>query len=374
MALWDPCEESPTIYDRGNVRRARLIRSGSDLFSCHPRAASYHSGMKKLLAVSFILLGTILRVTAAGEYKFIKEIPISGAGGWDYLSIDAKARRLYVTHMDKIVVVDLNNDAVVGEIGDTPGVHGFAIAPELGFSSNGRENKVSIIDLKTNRTITKLEAGEVPDAILYEPKRGEVYAFNGKGQSATVMGARDGKVVTTIPLEGKPEFAQSQGDRVFCNIEDKNEVVVIDASAHRVVTKWPLAPGEEPTGMAIDSADHRLFVGCHNKLLVMLDSVTGKVIATAPIGAGVDACAFDDAAQLIFASCGDGTATIAKVEGDKLNVVQTLPTEQGARTMAFDPMTHRMYLATAKSDENAKDERGRPKIIDGTFRVLIYGQ
>ena len=312
----------------------------------------------------------------ADQYKFINEIPISGAGGWDYLSIDAKARRLYVTHMDKIVVVDLNNDAVVGEIGDTPGVHGFAIVPELGrgFSSNGRENKVSIVDLKTNRTITKVEAGEVPDAILYEPKRGEVYAFNGKGQSATVIEAKGGKVVTIIPLEGKPEFAQSQGDRVFCNIEDKNEVVVIDTNAHRVVAKWPLAPGEEPTGMAIDSAHHRLFVGCHNKLLVMLDSVTGKVIATAPIGAGVDACAFDDAAQLIFASCGDGTATIAKVEGDKMNVVQTLPTEQGARTMALDPMTHRIYLATAKFDENAKDERGRPKIIDGTFRVLIYGQ
>ena len=177
----------------------------------------------------------------ADQYKFINEIPISGAGGWDYLSIVAKARRFYVTHMDKIVVVDLNNDAVVGEIGDTPGVHGFVIAPELGrgFSSNGRENKVSIVDLKTNRTITKVEAGEVPDAILYEPKRGEVYAFNGKGQSATVIEAKGGKVVTIIPLEGKPEFAQSQGDRVFCNIENKNEVVVIDTNAHRVVAKWP---------------------------------------------------------------------------------------------------------------------------------------
>ena len=330
--------------------------------------------MRKLLTVGFILFGTILRVTAAGEYKFIKEIPISGAGGWDYLSIDSKARHLYVTHANKVVVVDLNNDTIAGEIADTPGVHGFAIAPELGrgFSSNGKENKVSVVDLKTNGTMAKVETGEVPDAILDEPERGEIYAFNGKGQSATVIDAKSDKVVATIPLEGKPEFAQSQGGRVFCNIEDKNEVIAIDTKTHSVVAKWPLAPGEEPTGMAIDAARHRLFVGC-DKLLVMLDSTTGKVIATAPIGAGVDACVFDDAAQLVFASCGDGTTTIAKAEGDKLNVVQTLPTERGARTMALDPVTHRIYLATAKFDENAKDERGRPKIIDSTLHVLIYG-
>jgi len=302
--------------------------------------------MRKLLAVSFILFVTILRVTAADEYKFIKEIPISDEGGWDYLSIDPKARHLYVTHANKVVVVDLNSDTVAGVIADTPGVHGFVIAPELGlgFSSNGQENKVSIVDLKTNGTIAKVEAGEVPDAILCEPERGEIYAFNGTGQSATVIDAKSGKVVATIPLEGKPEFAQSQGGRVFCNIEDKNEVIVIDTKTHTVVAKWPLAPGEGPTG-----------------------------IATAPIGAGVDACAFDDAAQLVFASCGDGTTTIAKVEGDKLNVVQTLPTERGARTMALDPATHRIYLATAKFDENAKDEHGRPNIVDGTFHVLIYG-
>ena len=330
--------------------------------------------MRKLLTVGFILFGTILCVTAAGEYKFIKEIPISGAGGWDYLSIDSRARHLYVTHANKVVVVDLNNDTIAGEIADTPGVHGFAIAPELGrgFSSNGKENKVSVVDLKTNGTMAKVETGEVPDAILDEPERGEIYAFNGKGQSATVIDAKSDKVVATIPLEGKPEFAQSQGGRVFCNIEDKNEVIAIDTKTHSVVAKWPLGPGKEPTGMAIDAAHHRLFVGC-DKLLVMLDSTTGKVIATAPIGGGVDACVFDDAAQLVFASCGDGTTTIAKAEGDKLNVVQTLPTERGARTMALDPVTHRIYLATAKFDENAKDERGRPKIIDSTLHVLIYG-
>ena len=319
-----------------------------------------------------VATGTAL---GADSYKFVKEIPINGAGGWDYLSIDAKARRLYVTHADEIVIVDLNNETVAGEIAGTTGVHGFAIAPELGrgFSSDGRENKVSIVDLKTNRTITKVETGEVPDAILYEPNQAEVYAFNGRGQSATVIEATSGKVVATIPLGGKPEFAQAQGDRVFCNIQDKNEVAVIDTKTHSVIARWPPGAGEEPTGMAIDPAHHRLFVGCRNKLLLMIDNITGNVIASAPIGNGVDACAFDDANQLVFASCGDGTTTIAKVDGDKLEVVQTLATELGARTMALDPVSHRIYLATAKLDESAKDERGRPKIIDGTFHILVYG-
>jgi DNA-binding beta-propeller fold protein YncE len=325
-------------------------------------------------ALLFILLAATETAFGAGPYKLVKEIPISGAGGWDYLSIDAKARRLYVTDADKIAVIDLNSDTVAAEITGTPGVHGFAIAPELGrgFSSNGRENKVSIVDLQTNGTLTKVETGEVPDAILYETNRAEVYAFNGKGQSATVIEAKSGKVVATIPLEGKPEFAQAQGDRVFCNIEDKNEVAAIDTKTHNVIARWRLAPGEEPTGMAIDPVHHHLFVGCHNKLLLMVDNLTGKVIASAPIGVGVDACAFDDANQLVFASCGDGTTTIAKAAGDKLEVVQTLATDRGARTMALDPVTHRVYLATAKFDENLKDEHGRPKIIDSTFHILVY--
>src|SRR6266536_2147359 len=173
------------------------------------------SAMRKLLAVSFILFLTIFRVTAAAnEYKLIKEIPSSGEGGWDYLSIDPKARHLYVTHANKVVVVDLNSDSIAGEIADTPGVHGFAVAPELGrgFSSNGRENKVSIVDLKTLKTLSKVETGQNPDAILFEPRSGEVYAFNGRGQSATVFEAASGKVVTTIPLGGKPEFAQADLD------------------------------------------------------------------------------------------------------------------------------------------------------------------
>ena len=317
------------------------------------------------------------------NYKFIKSIPIGGEGGWDYLSIDAKARKLYVTHASKIVVVDLTQDKVAGEIADTPGVHGFAIAPELGrgFSSNGAESRVSVVDLKTLKTIAKVKTGENPDAILYDSTHSEVYAFNGRGKSATVINAESNNLVSTVPLSGKPEFAAADGlgERVFCNIDDKNEVAVIDMKTHAVTATWPLSPGEEPTGVAFDAVHHRLFVGCHNKLMTMLDSDTGKVVAKAPIGAGVDACAFDDAKQLAFASCGDGTVTIAKEEAlDKLTVVQTLTTEPGARTMALDPGTHRIYTCTAQiapdtGPSPSPGEHRRPNYVPGTFHVLVYG-
>jgi len=317
------------------------------------------------------------------NYKLLKSIPIGSEGGWDYLSIDAIARKLYVTHAGKIVIVDLAQDKVVGEIADTPGVHGFAIAPELGhgFSSNGAESRVSVIDLKTLKTMAKIETGENPDAILFEPTRSEVYAFNGRGKSATVIDAKNNQVVATVPLSGKPEFAAADGlsGRVFCNMEDKNEVAVIDMKTHAVTATWPLVSGQEPTGMAFDAVHHRLFVGCHNKLMTMLDSDTGKITATVPIGAGVDACAFDDATQLAFASCGDGTITIAKEEAlDKLAVVQTLTTERGARTMALDPATHRIYTCTAQiapepaSPSPPAGESRRPNYVPGTFHLLVY--
>jgi len=338
--------------------------------------------MKSRMFVGLVFLA-LLQAAHGQNYKLLKSIPIGGEGGWDYLAIDATARKLYVTHASKIVIVDLAQDKVVGEIADTPGVHGFAIAAELGqgFSSNGTESRVSVIDLKTLKTIAKIETGENPDAILYEPARSEVYAFNSRGKSATVIDAKIDKVVATVPLSGKPEFAAAdlKSGRVFCNIEDKDKVAVIDTKTHLVIASWPLAPGKEPTGMAFDAAHHRLFVGCHNKTMSMLDSETGKIIATVQIGAGVDACAFDDATQLAFASCGDGTLTIAKEETpDKLAVVQTLTTERGARTMALDSKTQRVYTCTAQiapepaSPSPPAGERRRPSYVPGTFHLLVY--
>jgi len=315
---------------------------------------------------------------AAGPYHFLKEIPVGGEGGWDYLSVDAWARRLYVSHATKVVVIDLEQETVAGEIADTPGVHGFAPAPELqrGFSSNGREAKASIVDLKTLKTLSKVTTGENPDAILYEPGQHEVYTFNGRGRSATVFEAKTGQVVATIALSGQPEFAAAdpKAGRVYCNLEDMSEVAVIDTKTHKVLNNWPIAPGESASGMAIDLAHHRLFIGCHNQLMVMMDSTNGKVIATVPIGQGVDANAFDAGSQLAFSSNGEGTVTIAHEDNpEKLTVVQSLATERGARTMALDPKTHKIYLASAKYEESTGAPRQRPKIIPGSFKILVYG-
>ena len=318
----------------------------------------------------------------AGSYKLLKEIPVGGEGGWDYLTVDESARRLYVSHATKVEVIDLDKDAVVGQIADTPGVHGIAVAPKLGlgFTSNGRENKASIFDLSTLKTSSKVDTGENPDAILYEEGQEEVYTFNGRGRSATVFEAKTGKVVATIPLSSKPEFsvADTQAGRIYCNLEDKSAVAVIDAKAHKVLSTWPIAPGEEPSGMAYDAQNKRLFLGCGNKLMVMMDSETGKVVGSVPIGQGVDATKFDSGTMLAFCSCGDGTVTIAHEDSpDKLTVVQTLKTEPRARTMALDTKTHKIYLASARfgaaTDQPAGGKKGRPSAVPGTFKVLVYG-
>src|SRR6478672_546539 len=315
-------------------------------------------------------------------YHFVKDIPIGGEGGWDILTIDSNVQRLYLSHATKVVVVDLSKNAVVGEIADTPGVHGFLAVPEVqrGFSSNGKENKASVVDLKTLRTISKIETGESPDALVYDSQRGEVYIFNHRGNSVTIIDAKTSNVVATVSLGRGPEFAaiDSAADRVYVNIEDKSEVVAIDTTKHEVVAHWPLAPGEEPSGIAFDATRHRLFSGCHNKMMVMLDTKSGKVVGSVPIGSGVDGCAFDDATQLAFASCGDGTTTIAREQApDKLAVVQILKTERGARTMALDPETHRIYLPTAQFQPppslSPGASPGRPSVVPNTLKLLVYG-
>ncbi|MGD0259051.1 MAG: YncE family protein [Verrucomicrobiota bacterium] len=335
-----------------------------------------------LAALGLLSAVAVPNSCAEGPYKLLKEIPVGGEGGWDYLSVDEAARRLYVSHGTKVVVIDIDKDAVAGEIADTPGVHGIAVAPKLGlgFTSNGRENKASIFDLKTFKTSMKVDTGENPDGILYEGGREEVYTFNGRGRTATVFEAKTGKVVATIPLPGKPEFgaAHPRVRRVYDNLEDKSEVAVIDTKEHKVVSTWPTAPGEKPSGMAIDGQHHRLFLGCGNKLMVMMDSTDGKVVASVPIGQGVDATKFDSGTQLAFCSCGDGTVTIAHEDSpEKLTVVQTLKTEPRARTMALDPKTHKIYLPSAKfgaaSEQPSGGKKGRPNMVPGTFKVLVYG-
>ena len=325
-----------------------------------------------------------LGATAVAEdlYKFLNEIPIAGEGGWDILTIDSRAHRLYLSHATKVMVVDLEKNAVVGEIDDTPGVHGFLAVPEAqrGFSSNGKENKASLVDLKTLHTVSKIETGESPDALVYDSKHGEVYVFNHRGKSVTVIDAKTSKVAATIPLGGEPEFAavDPASDRVYANIEDKSEVAAIDTAKHEVVAHWPLAPGEEPSGIALDATRHRVFSTCHNKMMTMLDTQSGKIVGTAPIGTGVDGAAFDDSTQLVFASCGEGVTNILKEETpERLSVVQTLQTKRSARTMALDPQTHRIYLPAADFQPAPSPSPGaspaRPTMIPNTMKLLVYG-
>jgi YVTN family beta-propeller protein len=328
------------------------------------------------------LFGLVCASALGNElYQSAGEIPIGGEGGWDILTIDSVANRLYLSHATKVVVADINKNTVIGEIADTPGVHAFVAVPQVqrGFSSNGKESKSSVVDLTNLKTVSKIDTGSNPDAVVYEPRHGEVYVLNHTGNSVTVINAKTATVSATIPLGGTPEFAavDEPAGRVYCNIEDKSEVAVIDADKHKVIAHWPLAPGEGPSGIALDAKHHRLFSGCHNKIMTMLDTETGKVINTVPIGAGVDGCAFDDLTQVAFASCGDGTTTIAKEEEpNKLEVVQLLKTERGARTMALDPRTHRIYLPTAQFAPPPSPSPGaspsRPSIVPNTLKLLVY--
>lgn len=331
--------------------------------------------IKRLLL--FLVFVPCALAAEAVSYKEVAQIPIGGEGGWDILTIDDAARRLYLSHATKVVVVDIGANKVVGEIEDTPGVHAFIAVPELnrGFSTNGKENKSSVVDLKTLKTVSKIDVGENPDAICYEPKAGEVYVFTAKGNSATVIEAKSSKVVATIPLGGAPEFpaVDAAAGRIYINFEDKSEVAVIDTAKHEVIARWPLAPGEEPSGIAFDAAHHRLFSTCHNKMMTMLDTETGKVVGQVPIGSGVDGAAFDDANQLAFASCGEGVTVIAKENApNELSVAQQLQTQRGARTIALDPKTHRIYLPTADFGP-AASPNGRPSIVPNTMRLLVYG-
>ena len=304
-----------------------------------------------------------LSQAADSPYHFIKEIVVAGRAQWDYLTVDPDARRLYLSHGAKVEVIDLDKGTVVGTIDDTPGVHGIALAPKLGraFTSNGQEGKASIVDLKTLKTLSKVTTGANPDSILYEESKNEVYTFNGKGKSSTVFDPESGKVIATIDLGGKPETAaaDSAAGRIYVNIEDKSEVAVLDITSHKVIQHWPIAPGETASGMAIDLEHHRLFLGCDNKKMVMMDTTTGKVITTVPIGAGVDANAFDPGTRYAFSSNGeDGNTTIAMESGqDKLTVVQVLKTVVGARTMTLNPKTHDIYIPAPTP----------------SFRVLVYG-
>ena len=329
------------------------------------------------------LLVAAAAVAAAGPgYHIIATYKLGGDGGWDYLTVDAAARRLYISRATHVMVVDTDSGKIVGDIADTPGVHGIALAPELGrgFVSNGREGTVSIFDPKTLATNSKVKVGDNPDAILYDSATKRVFAFNGRSLDATALDAAKGTVLGTIKLGGKPEFAASDGKgEIFVNIEDKSELLAIDPNKLEVKTRWPLAPCTEPSGLALDRKHRRLFVGCDNKMMAVVNADNGKVITTLPIGEGVDATWFDDETNLAFASCGEGVLTVVREESpDKFSVAQNVPTQQGARTMALDSKTHNVWVVTAKfgPPPAAAPDNPHPRrsIVPDSFVALVIGK
>jgi DNA-binding beta-propeller fold protein YncE len=318
----------------------------------------------------------------AGSYRVVKRIPVGGEGGWDYAMVDPAARRLYVSHATKMVVIDIDRDSVVGELGDTPGIHGVAIAPEFGrgFTSNGRDTSVTIFDLKTLAQIARVKVtGANPDAIAYDDASKRVFTFNGRGNNATALDAKTGKVVGTIALAGKPEFAQTDGKGLlFVNIEtDPGQIQVIDTKTLKLARTYPLTGCDGPSGLAYDRARNRLFSVCGNSVMAVSDPTSGKVVELVPIGAGVDAVSFDPATGLVLASNGeDGTMSVVHQDAaDKYTSLANVPTQRGSRTMTLDPKTHRVYMASVQYGPvpaaTAQQPRPRAATIPGSFTVLV---
>ncbi|MGD0792197.1 MAG: YncE family protein [Terriglobales bacterium] len=329
--------------------------------------------MRTAVRISLILLATMVAlaaVAAGADYKVVKTWKLGGDGGWDYLTADSDGHRLFIARATRVMVIDTESGKQVGEIPETAGVHGVALDPEIGrgFTSNGREDTVSVFDLKSLAVEKKIKVGSGPDAILYDPFSKRVFTFNGKGHDTTAVDASKGEVVGKIELGGKPEFAATdEKGTVFVNIEDTSELVAFDPQKLTVKSRWKLADCEEPTGLAIDRKNRRLFAACGNKKMAVVDADSGKVVASPAIGEGCDATAFDADRGLVFASAGDGTITVIKEDSsDKFSVAQTVTTQKAARTMTLDAKTHQLFTVTA--NVGPRPER---KVEPDSFVVLV---
>lgn len=326
----------------------------------------------KLLIPIVIILMTLSTLAFAADYKVAKTWKLGGDGGWDDLTADSDAHRLFISRATRVMVIDTESGKQVGEIPDTAGVHAIALDPEIGrgFTSNGREDTVSIFDLKSLAVERKIKVGSGPDLILYEPFSKRVFTFNAKSHDTTAIDASKGEVVGKIELGGKPEFAATdEKGTVFVNIEDTAELVAFDPQKLTVKSRWKLADCEEPSGLALDRKNRRVFTACsESKKMLVIDADSGKVIASAPIGAGCDGARFDPDRGLVFASAGDGTITVIKEDGaNKFSVQQTVTTQKSARTMAIDTKTHQLFTVAA----NVTGTRQDRKIEPDSFVVLM---
>ena len=338
--------------------------------------------MKKimfLLVIVFIASAVSgLHAQTNSHFHIVKTFHILSGGGWDYLAVGPDNNRLYVSHGTQVNILDKTTGDSIGVIENTTGVHGIAFdkANGRGYTSNGRLNNVTVFDLATNKVITQIATGENPDAILFEPFSKKIITCNGRSKDLSVIDPGQNKVIATIPLGGKPETAVSNGSgKLFVNVEDKNEIVEVDVKTFTVKSHWPVTPGEEPTGLAIDVKTNRLFAGCGNKFLIVLNAATGAIADKLTIGDGCDGVGFDINTRNIFTSNGEGTLSVfhEKANGN-IEPVATVTTQKGARTIAIDDKTNLVYLPTAEFEAQSNPPQGRPKMIPGTFHVLVIGK
>jgi DNA-binding beta-propeller fold protein YncE len=322
-----------------------------------------------------------LPAAAQSTYAVVRTMTLGGDGGWDYLYADSSTRRLYIARATRFMVVDLESGKLVGEIPDTPGAHGVALVPDLGigFTSNGRENTSSVFDLKTLKVSEKVQTGDGPDAIVYDPASGNVFTMNGRGKTASVIDPKARKVVATIPLSGKPETPVPDGKgRMYINIEDKNTLAVVDSKANKVVAEWPMTGCDEPSGLDMDLDGGTLFAACGNKVMAIMDSKTGKVVATIPTGDGSDGLAYDPKAKLAVTSNGEGNMSFVGKRDGKFTLIENVATKKSARTITFDAATGQFLTVAADFGPAPKptpeNPRGRPSPLPNSFVVLSVGK
>jgi len=332
--------------------------------------------MRRLLLAAGLLASLSGMAQNAG-YSVLKTFHIASAGGWDYITVDPGSNRLYVSHGTQVNILDKATGDSVGVIPGTTGVHGIALVSSLGkgYTSNGRLNTVTVFDLKTAQVLGQINTGQNPDAIFYDDFSKKVITCNGRSQDLSVIDPASGQVVATIPVGGKPETAVSDGaGKIYVNIEDKAQIIAVDAKTFTVLNRWSIAPGESPSGLAIDRVTRRLFAGCDNKILIVLDADNGNVVAKVPIGDGCDGVGFDAGTKRVYSSNGEGTLTVIQ-ENSAANftVLANVPTKKGARTIAVDGSTHLIYLPTADFEAITPAGQRRPPMIPGSFQVVVVG-
>ncbi len=318
---------------------------------------------KSTILTAALALAALSALGASSGYHLLKKVTVPGAGGWDYVTVDEAARRVYISHATQVEILDADTNEIVGKIPDTPGVHGVALAQEFGrgFITAGKTDAVIIFDLKTLKTIGQVKVGKKPDAIIYDAATKRVFAMNGDSDSTTAINAADGAVAGTVDLGGGPEFPVADGKgNLYVNLEEENLLVHIDSQNLKVKDRWPVAPCQAPSSMAFDAQTRRLFLGCRSHVMAVADADSGKIVATYPIGDHVDASFFDPATKLVLHSLGDGhVAVFHQDSADNYTFMENIATNQGSKTMGLDPKTHRLFVPANEA---------------GTFTILVLGQ